>query len=71
MYVPYLKQEEPLKVECQHFMDCIRDGRQPLSSGEDGHKMVQVLEAASLSLKQGGAEVSLGQLAHQAESVSR
>jgi predicted dehydrogenase len=71
MYVPYLKQEEPLKVECQHFMDCIRNGRQPLSSGEDGHKMVQVLEAASLSLKQGGAEVSLGQLTPHPERVSR
>jgi predicted dehydrogenase len=61
MYVPYLKQEEPLKVECQHFMDCIRDGQRPLSSGEDGHQMVQVLEAASVSLKRNGAEVALDQ----------
>jgi predicted dehydrogenase len=60
MYVPYLKQEEPLKVECQHFIDCIRSGQRPLTAGEDGHNMVQVLEAASLSLKQGGAEVQLG-----------
>lgn len=59
MYVPYLRQEEPLKVECQHFMDCIKTGATPISSGEDGFKMVQVLESASASLKQRGAEVSL------------
>ena len=32
MYVPYLKQEEPLKSECQHFLDCIRNGKTPLSN---------------------------------------
>ena len=26
MYAPYIKQEEPLKTECQHFLDCIRQG---------------------------------------------
>jgi len=26
VYAPYIKQEEPLKIECQHFLDCIRDG---------------------------------------------
>src|ERR1051325_3693620 len=33
MYVPYIKQEEPLKAECQHFLDCICTGTEPLSSG--------------------------------------
>ena len=36
VYVPYIKQEEPLKIECQHFLDCIRDGKTPLSSGVHG-----------------------------------
>src|SRR5260370_9676201 len=27
MYAPYIKQEEPLKAECQHFLDCIRTGK--------------------------------------------
>jgi len=69
MYVPYVKHEEPLKVETQHFMDCIRSGATPLSCGEDGLNMVRILEAASLSLKRGGAETTLeeaGQLAAQA-----
>ncbi len=27
-YIPHVKQEEPLKVECQHFLDCIAEGHQ-------------------------------------------
>jgi predicted dehydrogenase len=57
MYVPYLKQEEPLKSECQHFLDCIREGISPLTNGKQGLELVRILEASSLSLKQGGAPV--------------
>ncbi len=59
VYVPYIKQEEPLKVECQHFVDCIRNGTTPLSDGEQGLQLVQVLEASSESLKRGGGRVDL------------
>jgi predicted dehydrogenase len=59
VYVPYIKQEEPLKVECQHFLDCIRHGTAPLTSGQRGLELVQILEASSESLKQGGGPVSL------------
>jgi len=59
MVVPYLKQEEPLKVECQHFVDCIRKGDEPLSNGRQGLELVRILEAASESLKQNGAAVNL------------
>src|SRR4051812_11186990 len=61
MYVPYVKQEEPLKIECQHFLDCINHGRVPLTSGEKGMELVRILEAASVSLKRGGAPVDFGQ----------
>ena len=59
MYVPHLKQEEPLKVECQHFLDCIRTGKEPMSGGANGLEMVEVLEASSRSLQQNGAQVSI------------
>jgi len=59
MYVPYLKQEEPLKIECQHFLDCINKRQTPLSSGRQGLELVRILEASSLSLKQQGACVPL------------
>ena len=61
MYSPYLKQEEPLKVECQHFLDSIRDGKAPLTCGQKGLELVRILEAASASLKSGGASINMGQ----------
>jgi predicted dehydrogenase len=60
MHVPYLKQEEPLKSECQHFLDCIKEGIAPLTDGKRGLELVRILEASSQSLKQGGSPVVLG-----------
>jgi predicted dehydrogenase len=56
-YIPYIKQEEPLRVECQHFLDCIKKGTTPLTGGREGLELVRVLEAASASLKDHGAPV--------------
>ena len=58
-YIPYLKQVEPLKVETQHFLDCIRNGGKPDTCGLDGLRVVQILEAASRSLKADGAKVEI------------
>ena len=60
MYAPYIKQEEPLKTECQHFLDCIRDGGTPLTSGQQGLELVRILEASSESMKLGGSPVEFG-----------
>jgi predicted dehydrogenase len=57
-YIPHIKQEEPLKVECQHFLDCVATGDRPLTSGQDGLDLVRILEASSQSLKANGAPVS-------------
>jgi predicted dehydrogenase len=57
VYVPYIKQEEPLKTECQHFLDCIKSGKTPLTDGQQGLDLVRILEASSESLKRGGAPV--------------
>ena len=59
VYVPYIKQEEPLKIECQHFLDCITQHIRPLSGGQQGLEMVRILEASSLSLQQHGAAVAI------------
>ena len=65
-YIPHLQQEEPLKVACQHFADCIRTNSQPLTDGRKGLEMVKILEAASSSLKKNGAPVMLSQSNHAA-----
>ena len=59
MIAPYIKQTEPLKVETQHFLDCIRTGKMPETSGLDGLRVIQILEASSRSLKSGGAKVEI------------
>ena len=60
-YIPYLHQEEPLKLACQHFVDCIKTNSQPLTDGRRGLEMVRILEAASASLKINGAPVTFSQ----------
>ena len=59
IYVPYVKQEEPLKVECQHFLDCVTTGATPISNGQRGLELVKILEASSKSLKANGAPIYL------------
>jgi predicted dehydrogenase len=56
---PFVKQVEPLKVECQHFVDCVERSVRPDSSGHDGLAVVRILEAATESLKNGGGTISL------------
>jgi predicted dehydrogenase len=43
--------EEPLRIECRHFLDCIRNGSQPRSDGASGLRVVRVLEALQQSLE--------------------
>ncbi len=59
MYSPYIKQDEPLKTECQHFLDCIHHSTTPLSDGTKGLEVVQILEASSESIKLDGAPIEL------------
>ena len=59
MYSPYLKMTEPLKTECEHFIDCIKTGQKPLTGGVEGLQVVQILEAASKSLRNDGAAVKI------------
>ncbi len=57
--IPHLKIGEPLQLECQHFIDCIRERKVPLSDGWDGLRVVKVLDAAQRSLKSNGAPVAV------------
>lgn len=57
--IPKISLQEPLRLECQHFVDCIRERRKPLTDGESGLRVVKVLAAAQASLEQGGAPVAL------------
>jgi predicted dehydrogenase len=58
---PYLVEEEPLKAEARHFVECVRTGAQPRTDGRGGLDVVRVLEAADRSLASGGGRVLLGE----------
>ena len=57
--IPYIKMTEPLKLECQHFLDCIQNDKTPRSDGRDGFRVVKVLRAAQQSLEKNGASVKV------------
>jgi predicted dehydrogenase len=49
--VPKIESEEPLKLECRHFVECIKTRAKPRSDGGDGLRVLQVLRAAQESLE--------------------
>lgn len=54
--VPTIAMGEPLRAECDHFLECIATGREPLTSGRQGAAVVRALEAIERSARLGGAE---------------
>lgn len=59
MWSPKLDVTEALRTEGEHFLECIRTGNRPISDGEAGLRIVKILEAADLSMKQQGQLVKL------------
>ncbi|HYE01193.1 MAG TPA: Gfo/Idh/MocA family oxidoreductase [Alphaproteobacteria bacterium] len=53
-----LPEAEPLRLECRHFLDCMAEGRAPRTDGEEGLRVLQVLDAAERAAR-AGAAVSL------------
>jgi predicted dehydrogenase len=51
---PYIRFEEPLRLECRHFVESILEGKQPLTDGYNGLRVVEIVEAAQQSLRNGG-----------------
>lgn len=51
---------EPLKLECQHFIDCIKNTQKPHTDGLEGMQVLQVLDAAQQSLHT-GTQISLNE----------
>lgn len=50
---PHIEFEEPLSVQDRHFVACVRDSGSPRTAGENGLSVVQVLECADISLREG------------------
>lgn len=61
IHIPRIDLTEPLRYECAHFVECVREGKTPRTDGVSGLRVVQVLEAAQASLEQNGATLSLAE----------
>jgi predicted dehydrogenase len=59
MFAPQLDVSEALKVEIQHFAECVRTGAEPITGGHSGLRVVRILESASRSMRQRGRLVEL------------
>ena len=60
MWAPHIDGTEALQLEIAHFLECIAGRRRPITDGEAGLRVVQVMEAATQSMRQQGRPVQLG-----------
>lgn len=56
---PKIDSKQPLRLQCQHFITCLKTGKSPITDGENGAQVVKVMEAIDKSLKLGGRIVKL------------
>jgi len=57
--IPRFQATEPLAVEVAHFVACVRDAKPPRTGGDEGVAVVEILEAAQRSMRNGGPPVTL------------
>jgi predicted dehydrogenase len=57
--IPRIANDEPLRLECQEFVDAISEEREPRCNGREGLAVVEVLEAMQASLDDGGRVMKL------------
>jgi predicted dehydrogenase len=50
IWSPRIPNTEPLRLECEHFLECVRTGGEPIAGGQNGLAVVRVLEGLQTSL---------------------
>jgi predicted dehydrogenase len=54
---PFIDFKEPLRVQAEHFLDCIREGNQPITDGRNGLLVVNVIEALQEAIRSTGDQI--------------
>jgi len=60
IHIPRIAMQEPLKLECEHFLDAVLNGVAPLTDGRNGVSVVKILEAGQESMMRAGSPVTIG-----------
>jgi len=59
LHVPRIPEDEPLRTQCDRFIEAIQTGQTPLGDGEFGTRVVRVIDAIERSVKRHGAPLAL------------
>ena len=54
-----IPKDEPLRLECEHFLDCISNGKKPITDGREGLRVLKILKASQRSLDEEGRKIYL------------
>ncbi|MGH9356868.1 MAG: Gfo/Idh/MocA family oxidoreductase [Terriglobia bacterium] len=64
-----LEDREPLRSECEHFLDCAGSRTSPVSSGAEGLRVLRVLDACQRALLNGSVELAPAEVRSQKEEL--
>jgi len=56
---PKIDLTEPVKILCEHFLDCVKNNKKPITDGKNGSDVVKIMCAIDQSLKNGGVPVNV------------
>lgn len=59
IFIPRLDEREPLRIECEHFLECVRLNKIPKTDGYSGLRVVTILEAICESIRRNGSAVAI------------
>jgi UDP-2-acetamido-3-amino-2,3-dideoxy-glucuronate N-acetyltransferase len=60
-----IAEKEPLRLECEHFLECLESGKTPLTDGREGLRVLRVLNACQRSLNENGRRIELPPLSEE------
>ena len=58
-----ISEDEPLRLECEHFLNCMSNNTPPITDGQEGIRVLKILNASQASLNDNGRKIILGSAA--------
>ena len=59
IFSPRIEDKEPLRAECEHFIECIQERKTPISDGYSGLRVVTIIEAICESIQKNGVSIEI------------